>query len=55
MLVQKNNFKFIISEVAFRDLKKGKGGSRYPPYIFTEQGVAMFSFVLTSDRAIEVN
>lgn len=28
---------------------------RYRPYVFTEQGVAMLSSVLTSDRAIQVN
>ena len=31
------------------------GGSRTPPYAFTEQGVAMLSSVLRSDRAIAVN
>ena len=31
------------------------GGSRYPPYAFTEQGVAMLSSVLRSARAIAVN
>ena len=31
------------------------GGSRYSPMAFTEQGVAMLSSVLKSDRAIEVN
>ena len=31
------------------------GGSRYLPMAFTEQGVAMLSSVLKSDRAIEVN
>jgi hypothetical protein len=31
------------------------GGRRYAPYVFTEQGVAMLSTVLNSDRAIEVN
>ncbi len=31
------------------------GGSRYQPYVFTEQGVAMLSGVLKSQRAIEVN
>jgi len=33
----------------------GRGGARYPPYAFTEQGVAMLSTVLNSERAIEVN
>jgi hypothetical protein len=31
------------------------GGKRYLPFAFTEQGVAMLSSVLNSDRAIEVN
>ena len=33
----------------------GRGGSRYMPYAFTENGVAMFSSVLRSEKAIEVN
>ena len=32
--------------------KTGRGGRRYPPYAFTEQGVAMLSSVLGSERAI---
>jgi ORF6N domain len=35
--------------------KDGRGGRRYAPYVFTEQGVAMLSGVLRSDRAIAVN
>jgi ORF6N domain len=31
------------------------GGRRYAPYAFTEQGVAMLSSVLRSERAVEVN
>ncbi len=31
------------------------GGRRYLPYAFTEQGVAMLSSVLNSERAIQVN
>ena len=31
------------------------GGRRYMPYAFTEQGVAMLSSVLNSERAIQVN
>ena len=34
---------------------KGRGGRRYAPYAFTEQGVAMLSTVLNSERAILVN
>ena len=33
----------------------GRGGARYMPYAFTENGVAMLSSVLRSERAIEVN
>jgi hypothetical protein len=37
-------------------LKKGRGQhSKYLPYVFTEQGVAMLSSVLRSQRAIQVN
>ncbi len=35
--------------------KEGRGGRRYMPYVFTEQGVAMLSSVLRSKRAVEVN
>ena len=32
-----------------------RGGRRINPYVFTEQGVAMLSSVLKSERAIQVN
>ena len=35
--------------------KPGRGGRRYAPYAFTEQGVAMLSSVLRSSRAVQVN
>jgi len=35
--------------------KEGRGGRRYLPYAFTEQGVAMLSSVLRSKRAVDVN
>lgn len=34
---------------------EGRGGRRYLPYVFTEQGVAMLSSVLNSERAVRVN
>jgi hypothetical protein len=40
---------FVISKTT------GRGGRRYLPYAFTEQGVAMLSSVLRSPRAIAVN
>lgn len=40
----------------FATLKPGRGQHRkYRPYVFTEQGVAMLSSVLQSERAIQVN
>jgi hypothetical protein len=33
----------------------GRGGRRYLPYAFTEQGIAMLSTVLKSKRAVHVN
>ncbi len=35
--------------------KKGRGGRRYLPYAFTQEGVAMLSGVLRSKRAVQVN
>jgi ORF6N domain len=43
---------FMVSQNAIPS-RKYLGGSQ--PYFFTEQGVAMLSMVLNSDRAIEVN
>ena len=37
----------------FKSSRKGRG--KYLPYVFTEQGVAMLSSVLRSERAIQVN
>lgn len=34
---------------------KEKEHAKYRPYVFTEQGVAMLSSVLNSDRAVQVN
>ena len=56
------DFMFRLSSAEFKELrcqfgtsKQGRGGRRYPPYAFTEQGVAMLSSVLRSKRAVEVN
>jgi hypothetical protein len=35
--------------------KNNRGGRRYAPYVFTEQGVSMLSSVINSEPAIEVN
>jgi hypothetical protein len=45
--------KTLTSQIAMS--KTGRGGRRTRPYAFTEQGVAMLSSVLTSDRAVQVN
>ena len=37
------------------ETSKGRGGTRYLPYAFTEQGVAMLSGVLSSKKAVEMN
>ena len=39
----------------FATSKEGKGGRRYMPYVFSEQGVAMLSSVLNSEVAIQMN
>ena len=55
-----NDFMFQLSKGEFENLKfqfgiSSWGGTRTLPYAFTEQGVAMLSGVLNSDRAIRVN
>ncbi len=54
------DFMFQLSQEEFENLKSqlatsSWGGRRKLPYAFTEQGVAMLSGVLHSDRAIKVN
>ena len=55
-----NDFMYQLTREEVRNLRcqfgtSSKGGRRYLPYAFTEQGVAMLSSVLKSKRAIEVN
>lgn len=54
------DFMFRLSREEMTELENNSpnnnwGGKRQCPYVFTEQGVAMLSGVLSSDRAIEVN
>ena len=56
------DFMFQLSRQEFKILRSqtvtsntGRGGRRYAPYAFTEQGVAMLSSVLHSKRAVLVN
>jgi len=54
------DFMFRLSNEEFKDLifqngTSSWGGTRKLPYAFTEQGVAMLSGILNSDRAISVN
>ncbi|MEP6724334.1 MAG: ORF6N domain-containing protein [Bacteroidota bacterium] len=37
------------------ETSKSRGGTRYLPYAFTEQGIAMLSGILSSDKAINMN
>jgi propanediol dehydratase small subunit len=51
---------FQLSDGEFENLKSQTaisrwGGRRTPPFAFTEQGVAMLSSVLKSERAVNVN
>ncbi|WP_293926374.1 ORF6N domain-containing protein [Sphingobacterium sp. UBA6320] len=49
-----NEFEFLRSQIVTTKADK-RGGSRYLPMMFTEQGVAMLSSVLKSDIAIKIN
>ena len=56
-----SDFMFEISKEELESLRcnfstsNNRGGNRYLPYAFTEQGVAMLSGILNSDKAIDVN
>ena len=57
-----DDFIFQLTAVEVRSLrsqlatsKQDRGGRRYAPLVFTEQGIAMLSTVLNSERAIQVN
>ena len=43
----------LISQFAISN--NARGGRRFRPYVFTEQGVAMLAAVLNSQKAIDVN
>lgn len=53
-----DSFRFQLMDEEYKALKSqivtsnGRGGRRYLPYVFTEQGIAMLSAVLNSDIAI---
>ena len=55
-----SDFMFQLSNVEFESLRSqiatsNRGGNRYLPFAFTEQGVAMLSGLLNTDTAIQVN
>jgi len=50
-LIFQNGISSLRSQIA----TSKRGGRRYFPYLFTEQGVSMLSTVLNSERAIQVN
>lgn len=55
-----NDFMFKLSKEEYENLRtqfaiSNRGGTRYMPFAFTEQGVAMLSSVLNSKKAIQVN
>jgi ORF6N domain len=54
------DFMFELSELEFANLRtkfssSSYGGLRYMPFAFTEQGIAMLSSILKSEKAIEIN
>ena len=54
------DFMFSLTQKEFQDLRSQivtskRGGTRYMPFAFTEQGVAMLSSILNSEKAINVN
>jgi hypothetical protein len=51
--LSQQEFTSLISQIAIS--KRGRGGRRTRPRVFTEQGVAMLSSVLNSPTAVRVN
>lgn len=49
--LKKTEFQSLRSQIA----TSNRGGTRYLPYAFTEQGVAMLASILNSPKAIKVN
>lgn len=54
------DFMFELTEIEFNTLRSQivtskRGGVRYMPFAFTEQGIAMLSSVLSSEKAIAIN
>ena len=50
--LNKEEFEFLRSQIV---TSNQRGGTRYMPFAFTEQGVAMLSSILNSEVAIEIN
>ena len=55
-----SDFMFTLTQKEFQGLRSqiatsNRGGTRYLPSAFTEQGVAMLSSILNSEKAIDVN
>jgi hypothetical protein len=48
-----NEAEYLRSQIVISN--EGRGGRRYLPYVFTEQGMAMLSSILNSPQAIHVN
>ena len=49
----KDEYNSLIFQIGISNSKRG--GRRFMPYVFTEQGVAMLSSVLQSEQAISIN
>lgn len=56
-----SDFMFQLTQEEYKSLmfhigtSKGRGGTRKLPFVFTQEGVAMLSGVLNSQRAVQVN
>ena len=48
-------YESLIFQFGISNAKNKRGGRRFLPYVFTEQGVAMLSSVLNSEQAIAIN
>jgi hypothetical protein len=51
----RQEWEFLRSQFVISNIQENRGGRRFLPHVFTENGVAMLSSVLNSDKAIKMN
>jgi hypothetical protein len=48
-------YKSLRSQIVISNIGEGRGGSRYPPFAFTEHGAVMLASILNSESAVKAS